>query len=349
MLEHNLCKALGLDGRAIKDRLRLLELSSNDEATVEKLHRFVIHPNLNEIIDEFYEFVMAHQEYRVFVHDASVVSRLTRTFRIYLESLGVKFGSMDYFQDRLRVGIAHHRIGMSLILYQTAYRKMQQILLDKIPRELNSDLTCDLVSIVHKIVSLDISLAIDSYNLENVKDLKAEIKKHFDKEVQFKHFASIDPLTRIVNRGSLIDKLKTIMKDSSDTQTYAVLMIDINNLRDVNDRLGHLVGDFLIKKIVEKVKEVLPKGSLFGRYGGDEFMLIVKSISRQEAETLAASIDTIIGGEVFSIGKENLSVGLSQGVSLLDRDASLAENIKRVDRAMIDAKTSGQRIVVVGP
>jgi len=345
--ELELCKAMGLDNRSVQDRLRLLELGSKDKPFIEKLHRFVIDPYVEQIIDDFYEYVMTHHEFRAFIQDSSVVASLTRTFRIYLNTLGIDFDTLEYFNGRLRVGIAHHRIAMPLMLYECAYRKMQELILEKIPSELNEELTIALNRIVHKVVSLDITLAIDSYNLESVKGLKGEIKSLFEKEEQMKRYASIDPLTRIRNRGAILDRLRKITTDKTDLDDYCIIMIDVDNLREVNDRLGHLVGDYLIKVIVEKIKTKISKKDVFGRYGGDEFMILLKDRSVKASVSLAEEIREAVCEGTYNIGSETLNVSISQGVSALDKSKNIVEIIRNVDKAMIKAKhETSQKIVV---
>jgi diguanylate cyclase (GGDEF)-like protein len=347
VIDHNLCKALGLDNKAVHDRIRLLELGARDKETIDKLHRFVIDPHIDSIVDEFYEFIMSHHQFRAYIQDAALVAKLTRTFRIYLTTLGVDFDTLAYFNDRLRVGIAHHRISMPLMLYECAYRKMQELLLERIPEELNDKLVVALNRVVHKIVSLDITLAIDSYHMESVRDLKGEIKNLFEKEEQIKRYASIDPLTRIRNRGAILDRLRKVCSDKTNLNDYTVIMIDIDNLREVNDQLGHLVGDYLIKLIVEKIKTVLSKKDVFGRYGGDEFMILLENKNVEEALVVAHRINKVVTKEKFLVGSDELSVSISQGLSSLGKNRKIIENIRCVDNALIKAKHKKHDKIVI--
>jgi len=345
--DHMLCKALGLDTKAIYERLHLLEFSGADRALVEKMHMFVIQPNLATLVDRFYEYVLAHPQFREFASDASTIAKLTHTFHDYLDTLGKNYESIDYFNDRLRVGIAHHRIGMSLMLYECAYHKLQSLLLNEIPAELNEKLFAGLQDIIRKVVALDISLAIDSYNLESFKGFKDEIRQLFSQEEKMKHYASIDPLTGVENRSAILQRIKQIISGSSDAESYALVMIDIDNLRSINDEQGHLVGDHLIKGVVDRIRSELEKHDVLGRYGGDEFLLLLKGVGLDQAVEKMKNIYRKVCKEEFDIGQGKIKVSISQGVTLLDGSKKLIDFIKKVDKALLQAKQAEKTKIVV--
>jgi len=167
------------------------------------------------------------------------------------------------------------------------------------------------------------------------------LKKQKKNDDKLYYLANTDTLTGLPNRNSFIRKVdKTI---HSQKQTFAVAFFDIDNFKSINDNYGHETGDKIIKAFASKVEKILKPNDVLSRFGGDEFVLLLQSItSKEEAEIiisrLSKSLDTsfiIEGNEIF--------VSASIGVSLYDASIVDADSLfQNADIAMYSAKKLGR-------
>ena len=136
-MPHELCHQFGFDRSAIIERVNLLGLGGPSVPMIAaELQSHVIEPNVDGIIEDFYEALERSAEFQAMVQERDRINRLKMTQRKYLLSLGREFNSLDYFESRLRVGAAHERAGVSLSLYQSFYCQLQNMLLSLIPDEI---------------------------------------------------------------------------------------------------------------------------------------------------------------------------------------------------------------------
>jgi voltage-gated potassium channel Kch len=117
MGEYKYCDQFGLDKAARYLRLQLLGLSDVDRNIATVLSRNVIAPRVDEIVARFYETLFDFPDYTRILSRGFDIDRLKKTQTVYLLSLGQDFASAEYFEERLRVGLAHARIGLPLHLY----------------------------------------------------------------------------------------------------------------------------------------------------------------------------------------------------------------------------------------
>jgi len=168
-------------------------------------------------------------------------------------------------------------------------------------------------------------------------------------EDQIKHLAFYDPLTRLPNRRLLIDRLHQAMAASARSgYEGALLFIDLDNFKTLNDTLGHDKGDLLLQQVARRLTSCLREGDTVARLGGDEFVLMLEDLSKTPREAAA---------QAESVGKKilyalNLPYDLagheyhntpSLGVTLFaDHQNNADELMKRADLAMYQAKAAGR-------
>ena len=153
------CLEFGFDDDKIRRRLAFLYLSGADQDFAQRLQQDVIIPNVDSIIDQFYDILTFQPESRRILTTGELIQSLKKTQRDYLLSLGVDFESTAYFEERLRIGLAHARVGIPLSVYQCAYRGLTQIIIDTIPASISDDpkIYKSIVSFLLKITTLDMS------------------------------------------------------------------------------------------------------------------------------------------------------------------------------------------------
>ncbi len=163
-----------------------------------------------------------------------------------------------------------------------------------------------------------------------------------DEQVRF--FAFYDTLTGLPNRVFLFERLAAeISAASRASRKLAVLFLDLDEFKIINDSLGHSVGDLLLKEVARRLQEQIREHDIIARVGGDEFVAILAELEDEsDAKQVAERIKNAVVGSFVNDGVL-LSVTCSIGVSLFPRDGSDTESlIKNADSAMYSAKDAGR-------
>lgn len=169
-----------------------------------------------------------------------------------------------------------------------------------------------------------------------VRDLRARIAQ----ERRISHLARNDSLTGLPNRASFLEKLERVAAVSEGGQGFALLAIDLNRFKEVNDLYGHAVGDHLLVHVADQMRDVMRPGEFIARLGGDEFVAIVPVADRDAASDAAQRlIAAIVTPTVFE--HADLQCGASVGIALWPDDAAEPSAlINNADLAMYRAKAS---------
>ena len=152
-----------------------------------------------------------------------------------------------------------------------------------------------------------------------------------------------DALTGLPNRRLFHERLNQAIHEASrDGKRLALMLLDLNRFKEVNDMLGHQVGDRLLQVIGMRVRSLLRDVDTVARLGGDEFVVLVRVDSREQAELVAAKVVSTIGQEV-TLGDVQLNVSASLGIALYpDHSLTLETLINCADQAMYKAKNNNQ-------
>lgn len=155
----------------------------------------------------------------------------------------------------------------------------------------------------------------------------------------FFRLAFLDQLTALPNRAYFRDQLDSAVHHSEKHRSsFAILFIDLDRFKNINDSLGHSIGDQLLQDTSERVKTTLERGITFARIGGDEFTVLVKNKSKQELSQLAAKLLDILDQPLVLAGHE-LRVLASIGIAIYPEHGKDAETLmKNCDAAMYQAK-----------
>jgi len=164
-----------------------------------------------------------------------------------------------------------------------------------------------------------------------------------------KEAAIKDPLTSCYNRRELERQMeKEISISRRFSKNFSVIMFDIDHFKKVNDQFGHQAGDTVLKTIASYVKsEIRMEDDLF-RYGGEEFILILRETDIQDAGSLAERLRYKIESNAVWHSKAEISVTASFGVAAYKKDISSDELVRRADAMLYKAKNSGRNKVVTG-
>ncbi|MBF0310729.1 MAG: EAL domain-containing protein [Magnetococcales bacterium] len=163
-------------------------------------------------------------------------------------------------------------------------------------------------------------------------------------EEKLHRLAFYDPLTGLPNRVMFRDRLEqeiTIVRRYH--QRAAILFLDLDRFKNVNDTLGHAAGDILLMEVARRLKHQVRENDTVARLAGDEFILILRDIRDAEAAARVAENICLSLAQPFDLRGEEVFVGASVGISLLPDDGTEAETLtKRADAAMYHAKDAGR-------
>ncbi|MFJ3057912.1 GGDEF domain-containing protein [Herbaspirillum sp. NPDC087042] len=170
------------------------------------------------------------------------------------------------------------------------------------------------------------------------------------REERIAQLAARDPLTALLNRRALDRRAPGLMAQASPANPGALLLIDIDNFKQVNDLHGHIAGDKLLVALSEIIREALPPGALAARLGGDEFLILLHGLAiddlRQLGDGLRQSFAQVAHQSFPTPDAVSLSVG---GTLFEEAPADLATLIARGDAALYDSKRAGRNRMMMTP
>jgi diguanylate cyclase (GGDEF)-like protein len=159
--------------------------------------------------------------------------------------------------------------------------------------------------------------------------------------------ATIDTVTQCYNRHSILGELERELEQGRSAHT-AVIYLDLDGFKAVNDTLGHAAGDELLVMVAERLKVASRDGDDIGRLGGDEFLVLVRGVPGPEVAMRAAQRMCEAIGNSFELSSGTAELRASVGVACTDADAGTGEElVQRADAAMYRSKDQGQGLPVL--
>ena len=167
-------------------------------------------------------------------------------------------------------------------------------------------------------------------------------------EEEIKNLAFFDPLTRLPNRRLLQDRLQQALVSSGrNGKEGAILFIDLDNFKNLNDTRGHDIGDLLLEQVAERLTACVRTGDTVARLGGDEFVVMLEELSENILE--AAEQTELVGNKILTNLNQTYHIGghthhstPSIGATLFNKQKSIDELLKQADIAMYQAKNAGR-------
>jgi diguanylate cyclase (GGDEF)-like protein len=178
-------------------------------------------------------------------------------------------------------------------------------------------------------------------------DINADLERVIDKKEQaeqtLQYLAYNDELTGLPNRNTLVDRVgQSIKKSSRENHKMAILFLDLDRFKNVNDSLGHAVGDDLLQEVASRLHTTLRNNDTISRNGGDEFVVVMEELNdTNEVIHVAKKIIKCLT-DTFSIQSHNIHLGVSVGISIYPTDGEAPLKLLRnADTAMYRAKKAG--------
>ena len=162
-----------------------------------------------------------------------------------------------------------------------------------------------------------------------------------------RHMAEHDALTGLINRGTLYRNGKTIFTQLGVKSSAAILMIDIDHFKRINDSYGHLNGDSVLKQVAESISSRLRITDLLGRYGGEEFCVFLPRIDTDNILGLAEKLRRGVEELAITLNGEAVAVTISIGAAAFDanRHKSFEQFLSDADAALYEAKNTGRNCI----
>ncbi|PLR61613.1 GGDEF domain-containing protein [Pseudomonas sp. QC2] len=170
--------------------------------------------------------------------------------------------------------------------------------------------------------------------------------ERYRREQQIARLAARDPLTALYNRRALDLRAPRLLAQVSPAQPGALLLIDIDNFKSVNDLHGHIAGDRLLIALSEMIRGVVPRGALAARLGGDEFVILLNPASTEQIVTLGSSLRDQFHQLAAQTFATPAPVTLSIGANLFDQPPpSLTALIEQGDTTLYESKRAGRNSI----
>ena len=322
---------LSLAQEEIEERLAVLEFTDRDVAVLTQVHAHLMKER-HFLADSFYRHLQQFPALRRLLEPPGTLARLRKAQAAYFSELTEGDYGLAYVDRRLRIGVAHQRIGLEPQWYMGAYRKYLSELLP-ILHELSSAGIVEFVpayDALMKVVCFDMSLALDTYiHAERLQ--VARLKNH-------------DVLTSLPNRTLLQDRVtQAIAYARRAGRCVAILLIDLDRFKNINDSLGHEAGDMVIVETGRRLLAAIRSGDTVARLGGDEFAVALADVARVEDVALVAQkiLESLL--VPVEMNGQELSAAASIGISLYPRDGADCQALmKNADAALFRAKDAGR-------
>jgi diguanylate cyclase len=188
----------------------------------------------------------------------------------------------------------------------------------------------------------------DQKTLDALSSQVDNLKKELDAA---RHSANTDGLTGVNNRKALDEYLRSLVeRNSISRQPFSLLMMDLDDFKQLNDTYGHTVGDRMLLAFAEKCRASVRSDDFLARYGGDEFTLILPGASLRNAKKKAKHLCKTIAGARYAADDspkaDIVSITVSIGVCAYRKDDTVKTLIERADRCLYKAKEAGKNRVV---
>ncbi|MGL1832215.1 GGDEF domain-containing protein [Rhodocyclaceae bacterium SMB388] len=210
----------------------------------------------------------------------------------------------------------------------------------------------NLKTIAQNLLKAAVAASVDNENLQKnlesteqeARSLRSELEKHRRESIT-------DPLTGLFNRRGMELEMARVFGLSPDGPA-AMLVLDIDHFKKINDTYGHAIGDVVIRKVAETIRSVTPEDSVSVRFGGEEFIVLLSGASPELARSVGENVRQTIEKLRLIRRHDKLAISpftISVGVAARTGNDTLDTLFDRADKALYEAKSSGRNRVISAP
>ena len=196
---------------------------------------------------------------------------------------------------------------------------------------------------VHYLEVTEFPVYNEEEKIVEIEGIARDITSQYLIQKKLDYISQHDTLTGILNRLSLYNKLEFILSNSKrNHEHFAVLFLDLDNFKEINDSLGHDIGDLLLQESVLRIQSLIRENDIFARIGGDEFVIILTNIKENSISPITRKI-LYSFRTPFLLKEQEVKISASIGISIYPEDASnLQSLLKFADEAMYKTKEQGR-------
>ncbi|KTD56882.1 regulatory protein (GGDEF domain) [Legionella sainthelensi] len=195
-----------------------------------------------------------------------------------------------------------------------------------------------------------ISLGGDDFLTKPVspQDLVSAVRSRSNRASILNYYMTTDSLTGLLNHSSVLNRLNIeISRATQQKSSLSFVMIDIDNFKLINDTYGHPFGDAVIKKLASILMMNLRNQDIIGRYGGEEFVLILPGANLENSQKICNNLRIQFADHTFTINDQQVHVTISMGISSLTHSHDFNDIVNYADQALYKAKQNGKNQIVV--
>ncbi len=178
-----------------------------------------------------------------------------------------------------------------------------------------------------------------------------DITDKIETEKKYREIAIRDPLTEVYNRRHLFERLSSMISEHTRTKKdFSVAILDIDFFKKINDTFGHQAGDYILKEFTKTITHNLRPYDVLGRYGGEEFMIILDWVSKETALIIVERILTDVRQKKYVYGDATICFTFSAGISDCkdaEEDFKVEKLVEKADSRLYSAKHSGRNTIII--
>jgi len=178
-----------------------------------------------------------------------------------------------------------------------------------------------------------------------------DITDKIETEKKYREIAIRDPLTEVYNRRHLFERLSSMISEHTRTKKdFSVAILDIDFFKKINDTFGHQAGDYILKEFTKTITHNLRPYDVLGRYGGEEFMIILDSVSKETALIIVERILNDVRQKNYTYGDDTICFTFSAGISDckdVEENFTVEKLVEKADNRLYSAKHSGRNTIII--
>lgn len=217
------------------------------------------------------------------------------------------------------------------------YYRSERVVFDE-----ESDRRLKTIEIIHQVETARKDAEI--YQLRNV-ELQQEVEERKRAQAALERLATTDTLTGLANRRYFIELAERVFYQAQRyNRPLSVVMIDVDNFKHINDTFGHAAGDEVLRAVARRMQEVLRRSDILGRYGGDEFVMLLPETGQEGARRMTERLRAAVATMAGALPELDVPVSLSIGLVSATRMASLTLDalLQYADKALYASKQAGR-------
>jgi len=330
------CEKYGFDEQKRNGRLAATGLGKDEVALAQQMQRHIIQPHLDDIITQFFRILRLDNEASRIFSRGFRDDKLEHFLASYLGSLGAEFDQPRYFEQRLRMGIAHVNAGVNLLTFQLAYRILQQLLMDLLPEKIKNETL--LRAFILKITTLDLIIATEAYQQYSCFESPRSDEN-----------TSIQPMSRgslrkLLN-GEQVNELMLsgLAQANSDSPQMAVClaMANVDEIDKIEQVYGKTTVEQVRQGLTARLLATLRPGDGVGLVANGGFLFVLSHSTLTIGEEICKRLMACISQNPVSADKMAIPVTISLVLTFVDADFEHKILIQTLEKQLTQIQAEG--------